>query len=526
MQTTVTRYQYFFLTILIMLTIFLLGIASNQFFITYITSDYLYIYETSKNLISTKTLAGQNFPAAPYFFPDLLVSGLFSFFSDNITVLHFAYSLLFLLVFIVLVYRLIRLTCPSLYLSLLGAGFSTWIIFSIIPIGITFIRDWPASHLSVLLFSLFLLHYYIKSEIGIGKWIGMFILTYLIFISDNLIVIQAMAPLSILMFIDIFFKKTNKKFNYSLLGLFIFVVLLGCKISDFLTYYFDASFSLNVSLFRLRKMNVFTEVFMHAMQVYRTHMRGAPVFYGMLFLYNIAAIVLFFLVKNRFSHYTHQNLVKIIGFLYLAQVTNIMMAILVGKFTEMAHLRYVDTIYIFPGIALSVVLVNMLHMKFYKIFVKLLISILILSGLYSYIYNNYFLVKPFSLDKPYNLSVQCIDALQSHYHIKNGLADFWNVRAVRMLSKNNIHISQVNNDLNFSNLADNKIYFYSDVNKKLAYEYQFIIVNNLSKDKVKYEVGKPNTMVLCGDRELWLYTQKNSRDRLNNFFAKKLIDFI
>jgi hypothetical protein len=74
--------------------------------------------------------------------------------------------------------------------------------------------------------------------------------------------------------------------------------------------------------------------------------------------------------------------------------------------------------------------------------------------------------------------------LANHYHLTNGLAEFWNVRSVRMLSKNGLVITQINNNLDFQNLSDNRRFFYANVKNKTPYHYQFIIVDNLPRNKI------------------------------------------
>jgi hypothetical protein len=510
------------------IAIILLAAASNQFFVEYITSDYLYGFEVAANLIHNKTIAGQNFPAAPYFFPDIVIIMLLEAVTHNISLLHFLYSFLFLMLYIFLVYNLIKECGVTKKLSILGALIALVAGFFIISPGFPFLRDWPLSHLMVLLLSLFFLQYYLRyrqqSDFSLFRCIILFIFLYLSYVSDNLLFVQFMFPFSMIILLDLYLKKTNKKFAVSLLIIFFLVFLLGAKIADSLAHYFDASFSLNVSLYRLRKMEQLGNTLSNMLYIFADNIHKNPVFYGMLALYNGVSIVLTAILykKTKIGLY-FENGVRVLGFLWLAQISNIILALLVGKFSEPAHLRYLDTIYFFPSISLALVISLLLNKNLYVKSLFIFIMVLFFSCISLFFYNNFTLLEKFNLAVPYNNSVQCIDALQSKYLIKNGLAEYWHVRVVRMLSKKGLMISQIDNHMNFINLIDNRNFFWLDVKKKIPFVYQFIIVNDLPKDKIQQVIGQPDKVVFCPKLEVWLYVKPASMAKLNNYFIPKLV---
>jgi hypothetical protein len=521
--------KFIYITFLITL-IALLSAASNQFFIQFINSDYLLIAEIAKNVLHTKSIAGQNFPAAPYFFPDTFIAICLEGFSKNITVTHFLYSFLFLSTYCYLVYNLFRKTSISRSLAEIGTFIALSISFTILPLQLTFLRDWPGSHLSMFLYSLFFIGYYIQNrnlKPTVIRTALLFIGTYLFFISDNLLFAQLMFPLSVLIIFDLLLKKSNKYFSYSLLALFLLVIMCSLKITDLLTTYFDASFSLNVSLFRIRKAAKIGLTIHQALSVFADSIKENMLFYGVLFICHLSNLILGLVLylKHKSGRIQAEKLInvgRILAFLYIAQLSNIMLAILVGKLHGAPDLRYTDIIDFFPAIGLALLIITFLNNKLYTLTLTLFSITFIASCLAIFFNTNYLSLKQFSFNAPYNTSVQCLDELANHYHLKNGLAEFWNVRSVRMLSKNGLVITQINNNLDFQNLSDNRRFFYEDVKHKTPYRYQFIIVDNLPREKIKTVVGKPDSIVHCDNREIWLYAEKDSSEKLNSYFTAKL----
>lgn len=504
---------YFFIAFFILV----LACASNQFFIYNINSDYLYVYEVANNLTHFKTLAGQNFPAAPYYFPDIFIIFLLQLFTKNISIVHFLYSVLFLFTFCYLIFCLSKQCVNDKKFALMSVVSVLFLCFFITPINLIFLQEWPASHLSSLFFSLFLLLFYIKNRPNTGhatSIISLFFIAFLMFVSDNLVFAQAFFPLSFIIFFDLFFKNCHKKLVISLLILFFFVTLFGARFDLFLAK-FDASFSLNISLFRVRKATQLLITMQHAWQIFIENFHLNRSFYLSLFFYNVASFILAMLLFFR-KKTPHKNLFTILAFLYLAQICNVLLAILAGKFTDPMHLRYLDTCFIFPSIAFTFVLIRCIHEHFYRKTAYVLLSSLFIMNSITFAHTHHPFLKKFDFQPPYNSFVACIDHLSLH----EGLGEYWDVREIRMLSKQQVNMTQINNDLNFFNFIDNDKLFH-------AKHYDFVVINQnaiispIPKDQLRIAIGNPDRIVSCGDREIWLYTEKQSNQRLNGFFAQK-----
>ncbi|MDR3477431.1 MAG: hypothetical protein P4M14_05300 [Gammaproteobacteria bacterium] len=522
-----TDYRIFPIFFLIILIALVSALAANQFFIENINSDFLYGYETATNLIHHH-LQGQNFPIAPYYFPDLLLVMLLNTLTSNITLLNYLYSIIFLFGFTLLVYNLIRSMQLTPYLASLGAMTALITFFFIIPPGMPLIREWPFSHLSVLLFSLYLLNDYIRHRTRDPKVPAILIngiLIYAILISDNLLFVQLLVPLSVLILFDLLFQKSNKKFALSLLAIFFVTALLSAKTPAIMTKLFGSSVSYNVSLFRIKNLAHLNTVFAHTGQLFVDNIRANPLFYAMILLYNTATLILFALlyIKNK-GFKGIENLTRILGFFVLAECCNLILATLVGKITETAHFRYLDILYIYPGISLALVITFLLQKNRDARYLYSALTLLFITCTLIFVYQNSTLLASVTFKPPYNNTIQCLDNLQKKYALEQGLADYWHVRPVRMLSKNHLQISQINNKLSLENFIDNRIYFYSDIKNKTPLTYQFIIADNLPTDLILKNIGRPDSIAMCPGAEVWLYLKKDSAAKLNQYFSPQLIE--
>lgn len=504
------------------------ALAVNQFVIQNINSDFLYGYEIATNLLQHH-FQGQDFPLAPYYFPDLLLIMLLNLVSSNITVLNFIYSLIFLFAFSVLTYNLLRSTQLTVSLAILGVLIALISFFFIIPPGMPLIQEWPFSHLSIMLFSLYLLNDSIQNRSRPCSNLRLSVnalLIYIIFISDNLLFAQLLAPLSIFIIFDLLQGKSNQKFGYSLLAIFLLTTIISAKTPDVLIKFFGASFSYHVSLFRIKNVMHLDAVFSHAFSLLSEHVRANSLFYMMILLYHALTLVLFVMLYIRNKGLKGiENLVRIISFLYLAQLINFLLAITVGKIVETAHFRYLDILYIYPEIALALCFVHLLQQKSDKPFLYGLLATLLTNCTAIFIYENHSLLTNIRFEPPYNATLQCMDDLQKKYALHNGVSEYWNVRTVRMLSKTHLHVSQINSQLNFTNFIDNQTHFYADAEHKIPFHYQFIITNHLSSDAILKNIGKPDQIAQCQGTEVWLYLTSASQYKLNQYFLSKLHSF-
>lgn len=506
----------FFGLLLISLTSIILALVNNQVFINYLNGDSLYDIETASNFWRNKSFAFQNFPIAACFFPDLLIYIVLEIFTHNITVLHLSYLFIFLLAELTIIFNLFRCSELDKKNAFWALCFSLGAFFLIIPYGIS-LNEWKGSHFSVLLYSLIVFQYYLThSNQSISIKVGLigFALTFLVYISDNIVVMYLMAPLGLVILIDIWLKQTSKKVGGILIGLFLLTILSGLKIPDLIEAWTTASFSNNGSLFRVPNHELLGQRFLHFPFLLWQHIKAWPVFYLMIFNYHLLTLVGLYFINSTDKSVKQLN--RIILFLYLSQFINIVLTIMAGKLEVIAHFRYLTPIFFYPTLTVSLVVGHFLKSK---VNLKFLIGFFLLIWISIFIHNYHRLFKAITLKPPYTSDAACIDQLHQQYSVKNGLAEYWHVRPIRMLSKEGVHLTQVNAELKKFTLIDNEIHAYRNIKNKIPLDYQFIIVDWLSREIILKNVGQPDRVVQCPHAEVWLYANQESSHRLNHYLS-------
>lgn len=504
----------------ISIVILIVAAISNQLLLITINSDALYVFELAENVVRGIILSGQNVPAAPYFFPDAAFIALLHLITHNISLLHYIHAVVFLSAFCFLVYQLINLSLENRFYARLGSLIASVAVFLVIVPQFYFLQDFLGAHLSIVIYSIGFLWFYLKNRhkpLPIPYCFCIFVLTFLIFISDNLLFPQLLFPLFILIVIDLFCKKINKSFAYRILILFLFATVLGAKIEFFLNYFFDITISNNVSLFRIRKIKELDKTIVLAIQIFSSSIRENPYGFIIILFNHFVTIVLGCFLYAHKKQFKLNTLFDILIFLYIVQISNLILAVLVGKITAPPHLRYLDPLFIFPAVSAALVMMHVLMATSFKKIMNVLIFLVILGSEVFFV-RQYREIHADIFSKPYTGLNQCLDMLSKKYNLTHGLAEYWNVRLFRMLSKENVKISQINNQLQFFNFTDNKSFFYTDSTKKSHPNYQFIIVNQLPKESIIANVGQPGRIEYCSNYEIWLYVDKVRNARMNQYF--------
>lgn len=513
------NYQTYFLLILISAAIFLLAALSNQFFISNLNSDTLYLFETAKFLFSHKTLAGQNEPVAPYYFPDLMLLTTFNFLTANILMQHFLYGMMFLITYCVMVYQLIRLCFYEKNIALWGTLLALATSFLIIFPHFLFLEEWPASHLSVVIFSLFFINFYIrtlKKTLTIKTFIIFFGLIFAIFISDKIVFSQLLFPVSGLIVGDAITQKISVKKAVIWLGMFLLIIMLSLTLDKKL-HYFAMSISYNGNLFRIHNVFMLHQTIIYQCQLLLAALKKNSLQYVLLLLYQIPSLFLF--KKNlKFPH-----LSRVILFLWISQVSNLLLVLLAGKFNTLDHLRYLALFYFYPSILFALTILFLFKNKRYSKIILILNVLFIGCSMGIFCKINYPLLQTFNLQPLYPESVRCLDALTNTYSMHNGLAHYWYMRESRLFSRKHLQISQIDKWLNRVNYIDNKANFYEKNKKTLPLSYQFIIINELPKTSVIKKIGSPDKIVFCQHNEIWLYQASDHLARFNQAIVKKNI---
>ena len=97
--------------------------------------------------------------------------------------------------------------------------------------------------------------------------------------------------------------------------------------------------------------------------------------------------------------------------------------------------------------------------------------------------------------------VACLDEIAKNYNVHYGIAQYWDVKKVNILSKNDVELATVNDKLEYTNWMDTSSYRHA------GYDFAFI---DLAKsgdylpnvDLIKQINGEPIVDIMCGQR--WL----------------------
>lgn len=526
-----------FFSALLIICVFFAAVYSTQYFVMIMTTDWLYAYEVPLNFIHYKSIVGQDFPGAPYYFPDLLIVYLLEIFTHNLTILYFSYALIFLGAYIILVRNLFKLSHLPGNFALVGVliAFVCSFLFFLHPYptkALSFLNNWSGSHISVIFFGLYLIHYYIKNSqlklLSLSALIT-FVLTYLIYISDNITIIQVMLPFALLVMIDFARKKIRLYTALSWLLIFFFVFVLGNETPHLFEKYLGVSFvMMDKNLFHLPTLEGISHSISNFNSVFLTSLHHIPLFYCILFTYQVLTltglvIIMSYHHKDKNENKGYHHLVKIVLFLYLVQLSNLFFGMVSGKIILEPLFRYLDALFILPAISLALILVYMLKEKIFLPLVSMCIIVIISAHLIMFMKDNSTLIKLFTFASRYDADVQCIDDAAEKYRLKNGVANFWAARKIRMLTKQGLMVTTLDpglneNQVSFFKGSENVNLFYADLQKKIRFDYQFIMMNRLSEEFIRGKVGKPDQIIACPRTKLWLYTTKKSQARFNKFW--------
>lgn len=515
-----TPLQSYRLTILLIACITLLAaLASNQFFLENINSDYLCGFEAARDIIQQGSFAGQNFPIAPYYFPDLFIVMLLNGLTQNITVLHFLYAAIFVLAFWAVVYHLFRRVGFTSAQALNGACFSLIGSLFILPPGIPMLREWSFSHLSVMLCSLFVFSEYLFAKnhpTSFFKLIGLGLFVFLVLISDNLLFVQLFVPLGLMLLLDNSCRQSNKRFYVGLFLLFGISTLVNTQIQGWLSSLLGSSVSYNSSLFRMKEITHLGGAFSHALVLFENHIQANPLFYAVLSLYHVITLVLMVILYRQTTQ-PLPFLWQALSFFYLSQIINVLLAVAAGKVEETGHFRYFHLIYFYPAISLAMCCIALPGAYGRRILMGL--SVACFAIFLSY---NVRSLAVANFESPYTGLAGCVDALKQQYAIQNGIADYWNMRTLRMLSKQGVQISQVSARLRLKNFIDNRAHFFQDTPHHTPLTYQFILTAHLPQDLILQHIGKPDVVATCPGTDVWLYLNTSSAAKLNHFFNQQI----
>jgi len=457
-------------------------------------SDALYLPVLFSDIFNNNgNLSDWYLTPAPYFFPDFLIYYIAHTFSKNIFTqieVFFTLQIIFTQASIYLLARQINATY-ALESSTLGIAL---IIFLAVTTGEPFIFVFSSAHHFGTLISLILTTaLWLKiNTTQIQKNRNILLLTassisFLSSLSDNLFLVQAIAPFAITATIIFFIEKERTIKYMAMMALVVASGIIGS-----LSY---RIFITNDTRFFSTNKGLSIEYFFHNLN------EVGHTIYLLLsnnHTYTIIIAVSVILIALSLLKATNSNQ----RFLALMTLISIPATIISISFlVSPAPLRYFIPTLIIPIVISLILATNFLTKKFilgFNLIATTLVMILLLAKASTTVAKN-----SITLDY-YPDEIRCFDEALGTNEFRRGIAHYWDAKRIQAFSKRNITIAQYLENLDqFKWITSNK--FFSS-------EYSFVIVNEstpsphrIRENDILKINGAPIKSVTCGDKKILIY---------------------
>lgn len=415
--------------------------------------------------------------SAPNLFPDAILFGFVSFIlRENIVTVAFVYALIQISAIVaMLIY---------IYKKIVNENFKkfSWLI----PVFFTlfFIEAYYFSH--DLSFGFYLLTY----SFHIGPFVNCLITLTLFFssirnslkylligvicligsFSDKLYIVMLIAPLVISLLLTI--RKENIKRTFSLIVILALSCFIGLYIYDYIGEEKLIIFTSPHKMYSFDDIEPSAALFLEQMINYIKILgfRSLQIIFTFLSIFLCAIYYL----KNRKT--ANKNLLFFIMFYVVFCFGTFLAPIINGNYSGYDTLRYNIYPFYLSSIIFTLTIVYFLSKVKSEVSQKgFALSILSMLFIFTIIkfdskgldnYLNY-----------YPESVSQIDSVAKKYHLKKGLSEYWTAKRTSLLSKEQVKILSVYNDISMQELGTNIDWFYTG-------QFDFVIADNLKPESI------------------------------------------
>jgi len=102
------------------------------------------------------------------------------------------------------------------------------------------------------------------------------------------------------------------------------------------------------------------------------------------------------------------------------------------------------------------------------------------------------------------LDITPLESCLTSHNLSTGYGDYWNAKAHIFISEGRIHIIQLNDGKPYP-FAFNAHWFRERANRDKPLEPNFIIMQNLNESDVLSLFGKPDGIIGCSKKTIWIY---------------------
>jgi hypothetical protein len=207
------------------------------------------------------------------------------------------------------------------------------------------------------------------------------------------------------------------------------------------------------------------------------------------------------------SDNTDRSIFQFIVCLYvaLAVIANIIAVMVLGKYTEVAFVRYFILVYYSPGlialILVSLALEKIRHINNIAIAVAVVVTI---NASTSIVTKESPSISQF-FSPPDYASCFALDRPQA------GLAGYWQSKPLIAFSQRKVQIATIQEQGRPMTFNNNRYWFTNSwTNPGSLPEFQFIFMKSLDENVIETRYGKPDSIEACTDSEIWWYNDSQA----------------
>ncbi len=510
--------MYFLLPLLITIGL----VTSIRPLIAGLSSDFFYLVSLYKDLfVDHYSIFGWHITPAPYFFPDMVMFFPLLWIMPDIGYAFVSYYVLFFLLCLVIITKIASLLNKNIFNCFLCV-FTAGLLF------VAFIQDinyavisqyfLPSAHAGAILIGFTLIAISlsaVQKGYSYGSATLFFFLSFLIILSDIIIIPQFLLPLAITIFIFYRLRFIPLRTFQVTAGLTVGAYLVATALIKIIK--FTGIFSIPTQTYTHNigigtSLDTFKE-FIHDINYYLINTSNL---FAILAIFLVTSIILlfkhwnysFFNQRSREDKSTHLVLFLII-FSFLSLTITLAALIVTGNWTDPGNIRYIQTLYILPLFFLALILAvfNGRRASWLKL---VLFSTVVIFSLRQII-PEAIMLKTANLRLPYSEPTQCLDKLAVNYDLQYGYSDYWNAKYTTIQSHSRVRVNQLQLNLDIYNWINNPAWYINKVGEGSGQypKYQFILTNNLSKAEIEARFGKPSVRKACPGTEVYIYNRKS-----------------
>jgi hypothetical protein len=358
-----------------------------------------------------------------------------------------------------------------------------------------------AIHYGTFLISIFFIGLWLRSENQQEKqnstifYFLIAILTFLSALSDQLFIVQTIAPLAVT---TIFIAAVERDFSLkNKLPIFwaMFFAALGSFAYKFIVTN-STRYSVNIGSEKIiANLNEIGTIFF-------SMILDNPIF-GVLLLFYIGIVIHSFFQLAKGAVYRNKlHWLTVFSFLSLCST--------IVTVTLATNLP-ITTRYLIPPFSWPVIVVFIFSGIYLERWFFSVATTISLAAITSLSLNSYALIKTNGLENHYYpAEISCIDDVLERVEVTNGIAQYWNAKYLQNLSRLDLNIAQYGDNLNEYHWITSNKYF------KQAYDFAIISTNvkppeEISSERLIRLNGPPESVESCGDKVIYIYDKDKLR---------------